>query len=148
MREIFGDLWTYPADARVVTTNGTVRNDGAAVMGRGCAAQLKDRFRHIEYALGQLLDRHGNHVFILTIEPEPILSFPVKQHWKDKADIDLIIQSAYELRTIATAMDLKQVVLPRPGCGNGGLEWESLDGVKIHLVNKLDDRFHVIDFAR
>ena len=39
MKEITGDLWTIKADARVIPTNGTVRRDGAAVMGRGVALQ-------------------------------------------------------------------------------------------------------------
>ena len=35
MRYDTGDLWSYPADYRVVTTNGIIKKDGEAVMGAG-----------------------------------------------------------------------------------------------------------------
>ncbi len=44
MIEEFGDIWEIPGDARVITTNGVVRKDGACVMGRGVALQAKMRY--------------------------------------------------------------------------------------------------------
>ena len=49
MREVVGNLWTYPADIRVITTNGTVKNDGTCVMGRGCAAEAKRAIQDFGY---------------------------------------------------------------------------------------------------
>lgn len=150
MIEVYGNLWAYPADARVITTNGYIKTNGAAVMGRGCAYEATQKIPEIQTRLGNLLGRRGNHVFWLgEIKDQDqtlsqVLSFPVKHRWYEKADISLIIQSAYELVTVATALDLSVVVVPRPGCGNGQLQWEGFDGVKIQLVNKLDDRFHII----
>ena len=37
--------------------------------------------------------------------------------------------------------DLKNVALPRPGCANGGLNWED---VKPHLERILDDRVTIV----
>ena len=149
MIEIYGDLWLHrPADARVITTNGYVRNDGAAVMGRGCAKQAKDLFPGVEYSLGQALDRYGNHVSkIWTIHGKtPLYSFPVKHHWSQQASEQLIEQSANELVAIIdlhsqSVQQLNAIVLPRPGCGNGNLAWEI---VKLIIEPILDNRFHVI----
>lgn len=44
MKECQGNIWTYGADIIVITTNGTVRKDGACVMGRGVAQQALKRF--------------------------------------------------------------------------------------------------------
>lgn len=35
MIEVKGNLWTYPAEVRVITTNGFVKKNGEAVMGIG-----------------------------------------------------------------------------------------------------------------
>jgi hypothetical protein len=144
MREVVGNLWTYPADIRVITTNGTVKANGECVMGRGCAAEAKRMFPGLALALGQKIQQYGNHVFYLG---EGLYSLPVKHNWWEKADIELIRVKAEELSAcVSDGFPDNQeirVVLPRPGCGNGGLRWAD---VKPILAPILDDRFHVITF--
>ena len=143
MVEVFGDLWTYPnADARVITTNGTVKKNGECVMGRGCASEAATRWPEIPKMLGDWITAQGNRVVLLTETPDgkPLYTFPVKHHWTEKADIDLIRHSAEDL---AACVGNVTVVMPRPGCGNGRLKW---DDVKLVLTPILDDRFHVITF--
>lgn len=158
MIEVYGNLWTHPAETRVITTNGTVKKDGTAVMGRGCALEAKEKWPGIEVNLGDKLSRLGNHVFVLHERgpwPGPIvISFPVKHQWSEKADYQLILQSAKELVAVVTALDIDTVVMPRPGCGNGGLEWEAEvpglienRGIRYILAPILDDRFHVITYS-
>lgn len=50
-----GDMWTAyePADLFLITTNSTIRPDGALVMGRGIARQARDRFPGLAEVLGQ-----------------------------------------------------------------------------------------------
>ena len=72
-----------------------------------------------------------------------ILSFPVKHNWFNNADISLIKRSAKEL--LDWSEPFRSIVLPRPGCGNGGLKWED---VKPVLEPILDGRFHVITFGK
>src|SRR3990167_6450372 len=121
MREANGNLWTYPADIRVITTNGTVKKNGECVMGRGCAAEAKQLFPGIALALGRLIQQHGNHVFLLRQhEGAPLLySLPVKHQWMEKADPVLIEQSAHELvEQLHTDRPVPfdgVCVLPRPG---------------------------------
>lgn len=143
MIEVTGNLWTYPADVRVITTNGTVKVNGECVMGRGCAREAKMRHPTIPKVLGDGLKRIGNHVQHLWGDTKGniIFSFPVKHDWRQKADLELIARSALEL---AMALpDRLTVVLPRPGCGNGHLDWKDVQPI---LAPILDDRFHVITF--
>lgn len=151
MREDLADLWTYPADARVITTNGTVKANGRAVMGRGVALQATQRFARVQLALGTCLRQHGNHVTIVLRPPEqptlymvdvPLVSFPVKHAWNEPADLELIARSAAELVKLTGEEGWKRVVLPRPGCNNGRRSWQR--EVRPILTPILDDRFTVV----
>ncbi len=170
MLEVTGDLWTHPSDIVVISTNGIVRRDGHAVMGRGVARQAKDKFPMISKALGALIKKSGNHTYYLGAfmrnlppkilegsivdslarnEPVHIISLPVKHAWHRPAKIDLITRSIIELnylcRIILPGAGIKSevIALPRPGCGNGGLDW--LKDVRSILCEILDDRFCVVE---
>jgi len=69
----------------------------------------------------------------------------VKHKWWEKADLGLIYQSTQELVKVADREDFKTILLPRPGCGNGGLYW---DDVKPAIDGYLDDRFLIIEYRR
>jgi len=151
MIEIEGDLFArYPGlNARVITTNGDVRKDGRAVMGRGVARQAAQRWPSLRLRLGDLiagseafhLPAYGNHVHHLgSFYNGNLVSFPVKHHWQDTADLSLIVQSCRELVKLTTKMNWRFVLMPRPGCGNGGLTW---DVVKPMIQPLLDDRFFI-----
>lgn len=134
MIEVKGNLWDYPADYRVITTNGTVKKNGACVMGRGCAAEASKRYPKLPFDLGELIKTGGNRLWAF---PEYcLISFPVKHNWWEKADPDLIVTSANSLLGCCDV----DIVMPRPGCGNGGLKWEDVKP----LISFLPDRIHVI----
>lgn len=154
MREELIDLWSVACDARCITTNGTIKANGRGVMGRGVAKQACARYFALEVALGFYLRQHGNHVGVLWEHtmpdlraaapppPEPLVIFPVKHEWHQLADLDLIEQSARELVTLTDEKGWQKVVLPRPGCGNGGRSWQR--EVKRRIEPILDDRFWVV----
>lgn len=149
MVEVTGNLWTYPADIRVITTNGFVKNNGEAVMGRGCALEAAQRWPDLPRTLGRLLRQHGNHVFAVppSVGILNLYTFPVKHRWMERADLALIERSAHEL-VEALHLDLPApfsgvCVIPRPGCGNGQLLWRD---VRPLLERVLDDKFHIITF--
>ena len=146
MREVFGDIWEYPADYICITTNGGVRKDGAAVMGRGVALQAKQRFPGIEFILGRSILEYGNIFRMLTVEEKGLFIFPVKYHWRERADLTLIEKSTTDLRRAAELRPGRTFVLPRPGCGNGRLLWEQVKPV-LERVG-LPDNVHVIDRPR
>ena len=145
MLEAEGDLWEYPADARVITTNGFLKKDGTLVMGRGVALQAKTRYPILPSLLGNLVALRGNVVNLVVTDHEPpiqIATLPVKHVYWRSADTELIKKSLVDLVKLADEMEWKVVALPRPGCGNGGLSWED---VKPLLVDVLDDRFVVVN---
>lgn len=148
MKEAYGDFWDQPAEVHVITTNGDTRSDGCAIMGRGIAREAKRHFRMISKDLGGKLLESGNHVYYLGEYPSMLrqfksynmFSFPVKHHWYERADIDLIVQSTAEL--VLKTSGMKSIVMVRPGCGNGNLDWA---GVKSRIKPMLDDRFTIIE---
>lgn len=140
--EARGDLWRHPAQLRCITTNAQTRRDGAAVMGRGCAREATQRIPGIEFKLGELLRQYGNRPLRLTrYNGADLATFPVKRHWKETADLAIISGSAMKLVNLANRFGYTDVVIPRPGCGNGSLEWERVAPV---LGEVLDRRFTVI----
>ena len=173
MKEALGDLWTFEdPDAVAITTNGYVRSDGRAVMGRGCAAEATRRYNGIERIMGRAIKNYGNIPALIIPHPaQPILlSFPVKPsevvfdgsnlvpHMRDKysagdvvpgwaalADLNLILSSSEKLRVLCNSLRLLRINIPRAGCGAGGLDW-GVVGPLLHKI--LDDRFTSITSGR
>lgn len=134
-----GDIWEYVETAVIaVTTNGSVTKNGRAIFGRGVAKQAALRFPGLDEKLGSLLAGQGNHVFDLGCG---IVSFPVEETPWSQPDLRLVARSAEELRALADSAGWRQIVVPRPGCGGGGLLWRD---VRPLLEPWFDDRFVVI----
>lgn len=169
MIEVTGDLFTQECDAICITTNGFIKSNGEAVMGRGVAKQAAEKWPVLPRLLAENICNAGNVPHVLcTVSGRTIVSFPVKSrdelcaadkgnvvtHWRNKvsvgdevpgfacvARLDLIEMSAKRLRQIADRFSLEKIALPRPGCGAGELKWEQ---VKPILESILDDRFVVV----
>jgi len=166
MKEETKDLWT--AEILCITTNGYVKSSGQCVMGRGCAYQAKVRYPALPKKLGLLIQKYGNRVFDLGIQEDSkrIISFPVKPEtvifngsnavkhmrsrfrvgdtvpgWAAKADLGVIEQSCKQLVALADRLKLRDVHLPRPGCGAGELRYEAVRPI---LEKYLDDRFIIV----
>ena len=139
MREIVGDLWMHLGSAVVaITTGGGVDRKGQAVMLRGTARQARQLDPALPQRLGQLLVAKGNHVHELG---GGLVSFPVEEGPFQVPDLSLIERSCRELVALASDRGWGRVVIPRPGCGGGGLSWSE---VKPVLVRHFDHRFLVI----
>jgi hypothetical protein len=133
-----------------ITTNGTVKKDDRAVMGRGNAKQATIMVPEIERYLGEYLNLNGNNAGYLKLEKlnEQVVIFPVKHNWWEKADRKLIAKSRDWLWTEATNHPQRTFHLPRPGCGNGKLDWDR--DVK-KLVSDLPDNVwvhHIYEAAK
>ena len=152
MNQARADLWSVQADATVITTNGIINARGECVMGRGVARDARDRFRpahstSLAVLLGSLIKGEGNHVHDMGHWDSEhtdfhIVTFPVKRHWRDQADPDLISRSCEELLLMADRMSWSTIAMVRPGCGNGGLRWQEIEPL---CEAWLDDRFTVYE---
>lgn len=139
MRETVGDIWDYLGNAIIcITTNGHLTRKGEAVLGRGCARQAQERFPDLPSRLGALLSEGGNHVHVIG---DGLVSFPVEESPWANPDLYLIRRSAQELRACADREGWTRIIVPRPGCGGGGLAWQD---VRPLLADLFDDRFTVI----
>lgn len=150
-----GDLWTYGnPDARVITTNGFRKANGECVMGRGCAREARDRYPGLAKRIGERIEATGNHAYAFDVgEHWELVTFPVKPVTGSKgepgfssmADLVIIEASAWRLLMMAESFGWQEIVMPRPGAGNGGLVWRD---VKMLLDRILDDRFTALTYDR
>jgi hypothetical protein len=174
MKLIYGNVFEQEStDAICITTNGYVKCNGEAVCGRGCALEASREYPDFAKQLGRCIELHGNRVqVIMPIRASSYLvSFPVKPRsivmrrdtsvivrhmrlqfepgdivpgWAVKANIKLIERSVRQLIKLTDRHGWKRVMLPRPGCGAGELDWQDVKP----LLRPLDDRFFVITLKR
>lgn len=135
------NIFTSPGeyDAIAVTTNGIVKSNGNLVMGAGIAKQFAIRYPELPSILGKKVKHYGNIPFLVKTKGVSILSFPTKNHYSEKSDLDLIIKSAKKIKILADKFFWTKIAIPAPGVGLGGLSWK-LD-VHPALKEILDDRF-------
>jgi hypothetical protein len=154
MKELSTSIWLYFLVANhfvCITTNGTVKKNGEAVMGRGNAKQAAICIPGIPKLLGSYLRTHGNIAGVLQVTDDdwPIIVFPVKKNWWEDGHIPLIAESLSWLKREAERNPHNIYHLPRPGCGNGKLNWEKIvkplvenfdlpDNVIVHHIDNVE----------
>ena len=113
-----------------ITTNCELNSSNQAIMGRGIALRAKELFPELPSMVAEAIKRHRSHVVKMlpsiknTAHPVGFINFPTKTKWAEKSKISLIIQNMIELSALARNDDSSLYTLPRPGCNNGGLNWE------------------------
>jgi O-acetyl-ADP-ribose deacetylase (regulator of RNase III) len=132
-------------DTICCTTNCVVKSNGELVMGAGVAKAFAKHWPSLPYAWGQRVKQNGCCVFIdyYVISPS-LVAFPTKKHWKDSSDIDLIAKSCWELDIIANALGWEKILLPKPGCQNGGLTWKQVKPILEQELTR-HERYWIID---
>ena len=153
MKEVYGNIFSKAflkfGDAFCITTNGFTKKDGSCVMGAGVAKLAKETFPGLDSELGKLIKENGNRVqiirkIIVDGKEKHLIAFPTKHNWYEKSDIKLIDTSAHQLITLTNKIKYKKVILPRPGCKNGQLNWKQ--DVKPLLEKILTDTYFIIYF--
>ena len=145
MREIKANIFDMVVETIVITTNGIVKRNGEAVMGAGIALEMAKKYPLFPKVFGDKLKKDGNHVsmfFVPQVKGRKVITFPVKNHFKEKASLELIEQSCKEIVILADKFELTQIALPRPGCGVGGLKWKDVEPI---LEKHFDQRFFIVD---
>jgi len=156
-----GDMWeTYEdADLFLITTNSTLRKDGALVIGQGIAWQAKERFPGLDLALGRQIQTTcgspsvslracaersevtGLGEYGLLISPRwpaaKLGAFQVKRHYSQPASLELIQRSTATLCVWCAEHPDAGVHLNFPGVGYGRLRREEVLPIIIQLPDQV-----------
>jgi hypothetical protein len=108
------------------TGNAMIKNNGAIVMGRGAAKQVRDTYPGIDKAYGAELQRHPDaHIMWVSrmglTGNQALGWFKVKHHWANNAEPSLITESTQKLKEHALSKPDLVYHMNFPGVGNGGL---------------------------
>lgn len=146
MIEKCGDLFEIRRnyDAICCTTNAVVKSNGELVMGAGVAKAFSEHYPWLAHNWGQRVKKYPDiDVFVTLMRSKPhLIYFRTKNHYKDKSRVDDVESAIFNLVDLTNRIGWKKVLLPRPGCGYGELDWKK--DVKHILEKNLDDRFEVI----
>jgi len=161
--DLFETIYEEDVDAICITTNGQYSIQGPAAMGGGCAGICARRWPSTADRLGKLLRQFNQNIpFVIGALDEDgnilemtkdtiklkqfkclIFSFPTIHKLVDGSNIQLIKQSAAFIKDYADQFGLKNIMVPRPGVGIGGLKWAD---VKPAIEPFFDDRFTIVSF--
>lgn len=129
------------------TTNLCVKNDGQLVMGRGNAKALNNAHPTAAALFGAKV-KEGHYVYVKRIESGMGLGliggFTVKNHWKDPAQLSLLVKSTNKLLDLATRYPTWTFHLPMPAVGLGGMPRHEV----VSVIEILPDNVLVYEVPR
>lgn len=103
------------------------------VMGKGIALQFKNQwpanFRAYAAACRRKEVRPGTmfvHDAGGLVKPNFIVNFPTKDHWRGKSRIEFVRDGLDDLVRQVDRLGIQSIAIPPLGCGNGGLDWETV----------------------
>lgn len=130
-----GDLWEHFGQSGhriAISTNGYVKRNGEAVMGRGCAREATLLLPRIALALGRHIKTNGNVPGRIQVPNSKtwdsylLIVLPVKHDWWEKASLELVQNSTNWLKVEASQYPDTIYHVPRLGCGSGRLDWATM----------------------
>ncbi len=114
---------TDASNLYLFTGNSYIKKNGALVMGRGAARQVRDMYPGIDKQIGDAMaQRHlGFYGLVGFYGPnENIGVFQVKYSYEKRAQFEIITRSVEALEKYAREFD-RAIHMNYPGIGNGGL---------------------------
>src|SRR5713226_9507439 len=119
-----GDLLTADAEALVNTVNCV------GIMGRGIALQFKNAFPANFKAYAAACRRgevQPGRMFVFETgtftNPQYIINFPTKRHWRGKSRLEDIEAGLKGLAGEIRDREIRSIAIPPLGSGLGGLNW-------------------------
>lgn len=119
---VTGNLFQSPAKVLVNTVN-TV-----GVMGKGVAYDFKRLFPEMFEQYRDLCERGQLQIGKLWLYKSPnkwVLNFPTKKHWRSPSRIEYIEAGLKKFVDSYADMGIHSIAFPPPGCGHGGLDFET-----------------------
>lgn len=110
------------------TSNSKILVNTVGVMGKGIASDFKRIYPKMFEEYKALYDAKKfdiGELFLYKTQNKWILNFPTKKHWKSPSKIEYIEKGLIELINKANELKLNDIAMPKLGCGNGGLDWET-----------------------
>ena len=120
---VAGSLFSSPAQVLVNTVNTQ------GVMGKGIAAEFKHIYPKMFEQYRNLCEHQRIDVSVLWIYKTPhkwILNFPTKKHWRNPSKPEYIEAGLRKFYDNYVRLGIHSVAFPALGCGNGGLEWDTV----------------------
>jgi O-acetyl-ADP-ribose deacetylase (regulator of RNase III) len=130
-----GDI--FQSDAQVLVNPVNCRG----VMGAGLALAFKQRYPEMfaayvqECKSGQL--RIGRPM-LYRANRHWILNFPTKDHWRDPAKLEYIMQGLHFLVEHYRQMGIESIAFPKLGAGLGKLPWNEVGPLMAKYLSQLE----------
>ena len=102
------------------------------VMGAGLALQFKNKYPRMfaEYkrrcAAGEFGPGEVMPVKVDDSNPQWVINFATKDHWRDPSKLEYIDRGLADLRRAIHSLELVSVAIPALGCGLGQLDWPTV----------------------
>jgi O-acetyl-ADP-ribose deacetylase (regulator of RNase III) len=142
-----GNLLSADVEALVNTVNCV------GVMGRGIALQFKKSYPEnlreyasaVERGKVQIGKMFVHRTGMMT-NPQFIINFPTKYHWKEKSRLRSILEGLEDLRDVLIELEIRSVAIPPLGCGLGGLDWAEVRSAIEAALGPIADHTRVVMF--
>lgn len=129
-----GNIFESKAQTLVNTINCV------GVMGKGIALEFKKRYPQMfeDYVIlcsqGEVVP--GQPYYYSDLMGTSILNFPTKDHWRSPSKLSYIVKGLDWFVENYKRYNIKSIAFPPLGCGNGGLNWETVGPL---MYQKLKD---------
>lgn len=126
LNEIKCNVWDKLDEnsAVCILTNDMIRN-GENIMGGGIAREAADRNPGLKRICAEAIIQHKFSMGFDRISGAELLRFSTKDVVWQPSKLNMIEQCLVKLSDYCKTNPNKAIYLPRPGCGLGGLDWET-----------------------
>lgn len=127
LREIKGNIWDYANknSAVCVLTNDTILADGLNPMGGGIAREALDRNPGLDKIVAESIDKGTFWLCRDSKTKSYLYRLSTKSSVFMPSTLEHLELSLYQLSVCLECFKEVTFLIPRPGCGFGGLDWDT-----------------------